>query len=74
MQPFDTRLKLRLHEHEKQIKKLIFVEMNYSGQLQNLIKKECNLNSPKREKKIDNFRKYNSYPIFIEEVKEAIKK
>lgn len=69
MQPFDTRLKLRLYEHEKQIKKLIFVEMNYSGQLQNLIKKECNLNSPKREKKIDNFRKYNSYPIFGEEIK-----
>lgn len=68
-QPFDMRLKEFLESHAKQIKKLIFVEMNFSGQMQELVSNKCLLNDKKRVKKISNIRKYTLYPLFLEEVK-----
>lgn len=41
--PFDPRLKTFLDEHQNKIKKLIFVEMNQSGILEDLVRKECEL-------------------------------
>lgn len=69
VQPFDMRLKTFLEDHAKQIKKLIFVEMNFSGQMQELVTNKCLLNDKKRVKKISNIRKYTLYPIFLEEIK-----
>lgn len=69
LQPFDKRLKTRLHDNEKIIENLTFVEMNFTWQLEDLVKKECNLNSDEREKKIKNIRKYTLFPIFMEEIK-----
>jgi len=68
-QPFDMRLNEFLESHAKQIKKLIFVEMNYAGQMQEFVMNKCLLNDKKRVKKISNIRKYTLYPIFLEEVK-----
>lgn len=69
LQPFDKRLKTRLHDNEKRIENITFVEMNFTWQLEDLVKKECNLNSDAREKKIKNIRKYTLFPIFMEEIK-----
>jgi len=69
VQPFDMRLKTFLEDHAKQIKKLVFVEMNYSGQMQELVTNKCLLNDKRRVKKISNIRKYTLYPIFLEEIK-----
>ena len=68
LQPLDMRLKEFLDTHVKQIKKLIFVEMNYSWQLQTLITNKCWLNDKKRNNKITNIRKYTLYPIFAEDI------
>lgn len=67
-QPLDMRLKEFLDAHVKQIKKLVFVEMNYSGQLQELISNKCLLHDKKWNNKIGNIRKVASYPIFEEEI------
>ena len=69
LQPLDMRLKEFLDAHVKQIKKLIFVEMNYSWQLQALITNKCWLNDKKWNNKITNIRKYTLYPIFSEDIK-----
>ncbi|MBU0625989.1 hypothetical protein KKG31_00985 [Patescibacteria group bacterium] len=68
-QPLDMRLKTFLDEHIKKIKKLIFVEMNFSGQMQEFITNKCLLNDKKWIKKISNIRKYTCYPIFLEDIK-----
>lgn len=68
LQPLDMRLKEFLDTHVKQIKKLIFVEMNTSGQLQELITNKCWLHDKKWNKKVTNIRKYTSYPIFGEDI------
>jgi hypothetical protein len=62
------RLKEFLDVHVKQIKKLIFVEMNYSWQLQELITNKCWLHDKKWNNKITNIRKYTLYPIFAEDI------
>jgi pyruvate/2-oxoacid:ferredoxin oxidoreductase alpha subunit len=67
-QPLDMRVKEFLDTHVKQIKKLVFVEMNYSGQLQELISNKCLLHDKKWNNKIGNIRKVTSYPIFAEEI------
>lgn len=67
-QPLDMRVKEFLDTHVKQIKKLVFVEMNYSGQLQELISNKCLLHDKKWNNKIVNIRKVTSYPIFAEEI------
>jgi hypothetical protein len=64
----DMRLKEFLDTHVKQIKKLIFVEMNYSWQLQELITNKCWLNDKKWNNKISNIRKYTLYPVFAEDI------
>ena len=68
LQPLDMRLKEFLDTHVKQIKKLIFVEMNTSGQLQELITNKCWLNDKKWNNKVTHIRKYTLYPIFSEDI------
>lgn len=67
-QPFDMRLKEFLDANVKKIKKLIFVEMNFSGQLQTLVTNKCLLNDKKWTNKLMNIRKYTLYPIFAEDI------
>lgn len=67
LSPFDPRLKTFLEEHEKKIKSLIFVEMNQSGILEDLVSKECELYGEWKSK-ISHQRKVTLYPIFEEEV------
>lgn len=68
MQPFDMRLKTRLENNKKNIQSLTFVEMNYTWQLQELVTNICLLNTPDRNPKIKNIRKYDLYPIFEEDI------
>lgn len=67
-QPFDIRLKEFLDQRVKNIKNLVFVEMNYSWQLQDLISNKCLLNDKKWKNKIANIRKYTLYPVFAEDI------
>lgn len=67
-QPFDKRLKKFFQEKKDNIEKLVFVEMNQRGQLEELVRKECEL-CGEWNKRIDHFRKYTLYPIFSEELK-----
>lgn len=67
LSPFDPRLKAFLKEHEKKIKRLIFVEMNQSGILEDLMGKECELYGEWKSK-ISHKRKVTLYPIFEEEI------
>ena len=67
LSPFDPRLKAFLEEHEKKIKRLIFVEMNQSGILEDLVRKECELYGEWKSK-ISHQRKVTLYPIFEEEI------
>ncbi|MFC2696182.1 MAG: 2-oxoacid:acceptor oxidoreductase family protein [Candidatus Absconditicoccaceae bacterium] len=66
LSPFDPRLKTFLDEYEKKIKRLIFVEMNQSGILEDLVRKECELYGEWKSK-ISHQRKVTLYPIFQEE-------
>ena len=66
LSPFDPRLKTFLEEHEKKIKSLIFVEMNQSGILEDLVRKECELYGEWKSK-ISHQRKVTLYPFFEEE-------
>ena len=68
LSPFDPRLKTFLEEHAKKIKSLIFVEMNQSGILEDLVRKDCALYSEWKSK-ISHQRKVTLYPIFQEEIK-----
>ncbi len=67
LSPFDPRLKTFLEEHAKKIKRLIFVEMNQSGILEDLVRKECELYDEWKSK-ISHQRKVTLYPIFEEEI------
>lgn len=66
-QPFDKRLKTFFDENEKNIKWIIFVEMNESWILEDLVRKECELYN-NWNNKIAHQRKYNLYPIFDEDI------
>lgn len=68
LQPLDMRIKEFLDTKIKQIKKLVFVEMNYSWQLQELMSNKCLLHDKKRNNKIAHIRKITSYPIFLEDI------
>ncbi len=68
LHPFDPRLKTFLHNNKNTIEQLIFVELNHSGQLQDLVMKECELYSQDFKNKITHFRKTALYPIFEEEL------
>lgn len=65
--PFDPRLKSFLDEKKPQIESLTFVEMNHSGQLEDLVRKECELYGEWKAK-ISHQRKVTLYPIFEEEI------
>jgi hypothetical protein len=69
--PFDYRLKEFFDSNKTNIDKLVFVEMNESWELQNLVQKECELYWDWKEK-ISHQRKYNLYPIFEEEIKDNL--
>ena len=66
-QPFDKRLKTFFDENEKNIKWIIFVEMNESWILEDLVRKECEFYN-NWNNKITHQRKYNLYPIFDEDI------
>ena len=48
-QQFDMRLKEFFDGKNEQIEQLIFVEMNYSGQMEELVTNKCRLHDKKRE-------------------------
>lgn len=66
--PFSLHLSSFFKTHENQIKKLIFVEMNYEGQMERVVRNECDLKTPEWNAKISHYRKYTLYPIFIEDL------
>ena len=68
LQPLDTRFKKYLTDR---VKKIVFVELNYSGQLQEIVSSKLWLNCPEREWKIFSIRKYNNYPLFIEDLEDV---
>jgi len=69
LQPLDIRLKNFLKSEK--IEKLIFVELNYSGQLEYILSSALWLNSLEWKWKISRIRKYNNYPLFIEDLYQA---
>lgn len=71
-QPFDESLRKFFKEHENQIEKLLFVELNHDGSCERYIRSECGLTTDKWNEKIDHLRKYSLYPIMIEEVEEKM--
>jgi pyruvate/2-oxoacid:ferredoxin oxidoreductase alpha subunit len=66
--PFSLDILHFFRKHENQIRRLVFVEMNYEGQMERFIRQECGLTTPARDEKISHFRKYTLYPIFLEEL------
>ena len=66
LQPLDKELKNFIEGRE--VEKLIFVELNFSGQLENYITWKLWLNCENWKTKIDRIRKYNNYPLFIEDI------
>jgi len=66
LQPLDIRLKDFFNK--KEIEKLIFVELNYSWQLEEYLTSKFDLNCEKWKWKVDRIRKYNNYPLFIEDI------
>ena len=65
LQPLDLRLKEFIKE--KNVEEIIFVELNYSWQLEEIITSKLNLNC--ENIKISHIRKYENYPLFIEDIK-----
>ncbi|MBB1556986.1 MAG: hypothetical protein HG439_000615 [candidate division SR1 bacterium] len=65
--PFDPRLKAFLEKNREGIQNLIFVEMNHSGMLEDLVRKECELYGDWNSK-ISHQRKVTLYPLFEEEI------
>ena len=72
-QPFDETLRKLFKDNEKQIEKLIFVELNHDWSCENYIRSKCGLVTDEWNNKIDHLRKYSLYPIMLEEVKEKMK-
>ncbi len=64
IQPLDTRFT----QYLKNAEKIVFVELNKSWQLQQIISSQIGLNCPEWEWKIDFIRKYDNYPLFIEDL------
>ena len=67
LQPLDDELQNFIEGRE--VEKLIFVELNYSGQLESYLAWKLWLNCEKWKWKIDRIRKYNNYPLFLEDLK-----
>ena len=71
-QPFDESLRKFFKEHENQIEKLLFVELNHDGSCERYIRTECGLTTDEWNNKIDHLRKYSLYPLMIEEVEDKM--
>ncbi len=67
LQPLDDELQNFIEGRE--VEKLIFVELNYSWQLETYLTWKLWLNCEKWKWKIDRIRKYNNYPLFLEDLK-----
>ena len=72
-QPFDESLRKFFKENEKQIEKLLFVELNHDGSCERYIRTECGLTTDEWNKRIDHLRKFSLYPFMVEEIEEKIK-
>ena len=72
-QPFDESLRKFFKEHENQIEKLLFVELNHDGSCERYIRTQCWLTTDEWNNKIDHLRKFSLYPLMIEEIEEKIK-
>ena len=72
-QPFDESLRKFFKEHESQIEKLLFVELNHDGSCERYIRTECGLTNDEWNNKIDHLRKFSLYPFMVEEIEEKIK-
>jgi 2-oxoglutarate ferredoxin oxidoreductase subunit alpha len=68
LKPLDDRLLDEIKDKHE----VIFVESNYSGQLENYIRKEFCLKSFK-DLKISNLRKYDLYPFYYEDFETLLK-
>jgi len=66
LQPLDEELKKFIEG--KEVEKMIFVELNFSGQLETYLTWKLWLNCENWKNKIDRIRKYNNYPLFIEDL------
>jgi len=66
LQPLDEELGNFIEGRE--VEKLIFVELNFSGQLENYLTWKLWLNCESWKDKIDRIRKYNNYPLFLEDL------
>ena len=72
-QPFDESLRKFFKEHENQIEKLLFVELNHDWSCERYIRSECGLTTDEWNEKIDHLRKFSLYPFMVEEIEEKIK-
>lgn len=68
LKPLDARLRKEIENKEE----IIFIESNYSGQLENYISKELGLKYIPNLK-ISNLRKYELFPFYIEDFNELKK-
>lgn len=68
LKPLDARLRKEIEKKEE----IIFIENNYSGQLENYISKEFGLKYIPNLK-ISNLRKYDLFPFYIEDFNELKK-
>jgi 2-oxoglutarate ferredoxin oxidoreductase subunit alpha len=57
---------------DKNVDELVFVELNYSWQLQSYLSCKLGLNCEKWKWKIRSVRKYNNYPLFIEDLENEV--
>lgn len=72
IQPLDLRLREFLESHSVRIEKLVFVEQNYSGQLQTFISPQLGLSQEMWANKISHLRSTSLYPIFEESICEKV--
>lgn len=72
IQPLDLRLKDFLESHSDRIEKLVFVEQNYSGQLQTFVSTQLGLCRDSWQGKLANIRSNSLYPIFEESLCEKV--
>lgn len=72
IQPLDLRLREFLESHSDRIEKLVFVEQNYSGQLQMFLSPQLGLHQEIWRDKISHFRSNSLYPIFEESICEKV--
>ncbi|NDK19855.1 hypothetical protein GW819_03365 [Candidatus Gracilibacteria bacterium] len=72
IQPLDLRLKDFLESKSKDIEKLVFVEQNYSGQLETYLSPRLGLYKDTWQGKVSHLRSTSLYPIFEENICEKV--